>query len=81
MSFADDTEPFERIDAHMCACGVRYTEEEWAALECPGILQFQTGYAVELRQCLCGSTMARVLRPVTADVQEYLDAQEGRDAA
>ena len=68
--------------AHRCACGLRYTEDEWNALECPGVMQLETGYALEMRQCACDSTLSRILRPVTADVQAYLDGvSAGEEAA
>lgn len=66
---------------HRCSCGIRYSETEWCALRCPGVMQLETGFPIEMRDCRCGSTMGRVLRPVTAEVQAFLDAEEGRDAA
>lgn len=70
-----------RLDPHRCACGLRYTEEEWNLLKCPGVMCLESGYSCELRDCHCGSTMARILRPVTAEVQAYLDGVREADAA
>jgi hypothetical protein len=83
MSFGDDTGPLlERADPHRCECGLRYTEDEFCALRCPGVMQLESGFPIEMRDCLCGSTIARVLHPVTADVLAFLEREDReRDAA
>jgi hypothetical protein len=43
-----------------CACGREYTRDDWGKLDYCG-LQDGEGETLELRLCLCGSTIAVVL--------------------
>ncbi len=43
-----------------CSCGRKYTEEEWKQLYLVGYQRFEWGEEQELRNCVCGSTMAIV---------------------
>lgn len=44
-----------------CACGSKYSETAWEELEIVGYQSVDDQEALELRQCLCGSTIARSL--------------------
>jgi len=43
-----------------CSCGLPYTEEEWKQLYFVGYQRFDWGEEQELRNCVCGSTLAVV---------------------
>jgi len=50
----------------VCSCGVQYTLEAWCALPYVGVL-VDPDESFELRNCVCGSTLAV---PVAPDAQE-----------
>ena len=63
---------------HACSCGLRYDADEWAALDFAGFMDCGPGCTLELRQCRCGSTMARLVLPAPLSVVEEM---QGKDAA
>ncbi|HEY2509468.1 MAG TPA: hypothetical protein VGI39_01310 [Polyangiaceae bacterium] len=44
-----------------CRCGRAYSAETWSALKYVGTSRYPWGEVQELRDCPCGSTIARVL--------------------
>lgn len=44
-----------------CKCGHAYTRETWGALDYAGEQPAEDGEVLELRNCVCGSTLAIVL--------------------
>lgn len=44
-----------------CGCGVGFTLAQWAALDLAGVQDDEDGVMLEMRNCPCGSTRARVV--------------------
>ncbi len=54
------TSPYED-ELKTCGCGRSYDDEAWAKLPQAGVMRADT-VELELRQCSCRSTMARIRR-------------------
>ena len=48
-------------DRIACACGMVYPPDMWERLDMCGIQSLEWGEVLELRNCVCGSTLAKVL--------------------
>lgn len=63
----------------VCACGLKYTREGWAALDYVGSQftpedEYGPDEALELRTCSCGSTIAISLDPSDPADPEFINA-------
>jgi len=51
--------PHPRATAARCGCGATYTIDQWSRLRYVGEMGDGDGGVLELRDCRCGSTLAR----------------------
>lgn len=59
-----------------CACGAAYTAQAWASLRFVGTVEVPAdpdepeAYALELRNCPCGSTLAQKIIPTEPTTED-----------
>ncbi len=61
LGVASTLPPPPSLPLKQCRCGCVYTPSEWSGLEYVGLMDDGAGGTLELRNCLCGSTIAITL--------------------